>query len=157
MNIRPMLIDDLDSVVLIENVSFPSPWSKVLFEVELKRSPARYFTAEEEGRVLGYMGYWEAPQEAHIITLAVAPEARGKGVAKALAGYCMEYAAKQGARLATLEVRDGNGAGKALYESLGFRPVAIRRKYYQDNQEDAVVMIRELPPPGPGAPGSGAP
>jgi ribosomal-protein-alanine N-acetyltransferase len=98
------------------------------------------------------MGYWEAPQEAHVITLAVVPEERGKGIAKALAGHCLEYAAKQGALLATLEVREGNQTGKALYEGLGFRPVAIRKKYYQDNQEDAVVMIRELSPPGPGAP-----
>jgi len=148
MNIRPMLLTDLDAVVAIEKMSLPSPWSKELFEEELKRSLAHYFVSEREGVILGYMGYWVAPGEAHIITLAVAPEARGAGVAQALIGHCLSDAIRRGGRLATLEVRDGNRAGRALYEKMGFRMVAIRRKYYQDNQEDAWVMIRELPHPG---------
>lgn len=148
MNIRPMVPDDIPSILPIENVSFPSPWSARLFEEELKRSLARYFTAEEEGRVVGYMGYWEAPGEAHIISLAVAPECRRRGIARTLLRHCLDQAMSQGAGLATLEVRQGNEAGKALYAAVGFRTVAIRRKYYQDNQEDAIVMIRELPMEG---------
>jgi len=145
MNIRPMLLTDIPQIVAIEHVSFPSPWSAELFEAELKRPMARYFAAEEEGRILGYMGYWEVPGEAHIISLAVEPAARRRGVARALIAHCMGFASRKGAGIATLEVRAGNEAGKALYGSEGFRTVAIRRKYYQDNQEDAVVMIRELP------------
>ncbi len=147
MEIRPMLLTDLDGVLPIEDASFPSPWSRELYEAELKRSMARYFSALEGGRVVGYMGYWEVPGEAHVITLAVASPFRRRGVARSLIEHCMGYAARKGARLATLEVREGNAAGRALYEKAGFRTVAIRRKYYQDNQEDAVVMIRELPPP----------
>jgi len=139
-----MLLSDLDAVVRIEEVSFPSPWSRELFEVELKRSMARYFVADRDGEVLGYLGYWEVPQEAHLITLAVSPRARRQGVARAILQFGMEKAKGDGAILATLEVRISNEAGKALYEGAGFRPVAIRKKYYQDNQEDAVVMIREL-------------
>jgi len=144
MVFRPMLAADLDQVAAIERVSLPSPWSKELFEAELKRDQARYFVAEEGGRVAGYMGYWEAPQEAHIINLAVAPEFRKKGLGAAMLGHVLEFARKTGAGLATLEVRDSNEAARKLYEKCGFRFVAIRKKYYADNQEDAVVMIREL-------------
>jgi ribosomal-protein-alanine N-acetyltransferase len=144
MEIRPMLLADLDEVLPIESVSFPSPWSRELYEAELKRPMARYFSALDGGRVVGYMGYWEVPGEAHVITLAVDPAFRRRGVGRALIGHCMGWASRRGATLATLEVREGNAAGRALYESAGFRTVAIRRKYYQDNQEDAVVMIREI-------------
>jgi [ribosomal protein S18]-alanine N-acetyltransferase len=144
MSIRPMLSSDIDSVVRIEKVSFPTPWSAELFELELKRSPARYFVSERDGVLLGYMGYWEVPGEAHIITLATDPQERRRGVGRALIEHCLSFASRCGAKLATLEVRSGNKAGQALYEAAGFRPVAIRRKYYSDNQEDAIVMIREL-------------
>src|SRR6185503_15081266 len=79
MNFRPMILEDLDQIVEIEKASMPSPWSKELFEEELKREAARYFVGEEDGQVAGYMGYWEAPQEAHIINLAIAPRFRQKG------------------------------------------------------------------------------
>ena len=139
-----MLVEDLDQVVAIEAASMPSPWSRELFEEELKRDLARYFVAAQEGVVAAYLGYWEAPQEAHIINLAVGPSFRGKGLGRELMDYCLAYARKRGAGLATLEVRDGNGPARRLYEKCGFRLVAIRKKYYSDNLEDAIVMIREL-------------
>jgi ribosomal-protein-alanine N-acetyltransferase len=146
MIFRPMLEADLEKVVEIEKASMPSPWSKELFEAELKRKLARYFVVEEEGEVAGYMGYWEAPGEAHLINLAIAPKFRQKRLGSAMVDYCLQFAAKTGARLATLEVRDGNEAAKRLYEKCGFRIVAIRKKYYSDNLEDAVVMLREITP-----------
>lgn len=144
MLFRPMLEVDLDAVVEIEKASMPSPWSKELFDEELKRDAAHYFVAEQEGKVAGYMGYWEAPQEAHIINLAVAPAFRKKGVGREMIEYCLEFARKRGAQLATLEVRESNEAARRLYEKCEFKIVAIRKKYYSDNQEDAVVMIREM-------------
>ncbi len=144
MIFRPMLLADLDKVVAIEKVSMPSPWSKELFEEELKRTQANYFVIEEDGALAGYVGYWEAPEEAHIITVAVSPAFRNRGLGKRMMDHFLSYAAQKGARLATLEVRDGNAAGRRLYEKCGFRMVAIRKKYYSDNQEDAVVMIREI-------------
>jgi len=144
MIFRPMLAADLDQVAAIEQISLPSPWSKELFEAELKRPQARYFVAEEGSRVAGYMGYWEAPQEAHIINLAVAPDFRKKGLGVALLDHVLEFARKTGAALATLEVRESNVAARGLYEKCGFKFVAIRKKYYVDNQEDAVVMIKEM-------------
>jgi [ribosomal protein S18]-alanine N-acetyltransferase len=145
MIFRPMLEVDLDQVVEIEKASMPSPWSRELFEAELKRDLARYFVAEEEGKVAGYMGYWEVPQEAHIINLAVAPAFRGRGVGQKMMEYCLSYARKKGAQLATLEVREGNEAARRMYEKCGFRFVAIRKKYYSDNQEDAIVMMKDMP------------
>jgi [ribosomal protein S18]-alanine N-acetyltransferase len=144
MIFRPMLEVDLPQVVEIEKVSLPSPWSKELFEEELKRDVAYYFVMEEEGQVAGYMGYWEAPQEAHIINLAIAPKFRGRGLGRQMIEYCLDFARKRGAGLATLEVRESNEAARKLYEKCDFRMVAIRKKYYSDNQEDAVVMIREI-------------
>ena len=144
MIFRPMILADLDKVAAIEKVSMPSPWSKELFEEELKRSQANYFVIEEDGILAGYVGYWEAPEEAHIITVAVAPIFRHRGLGKRMMDHFLAFAAQKGARLATLEVRDGNLAGRKLYEKCGFRMVAIRKKYYSDNLEDAVVMIREI-------------
>ena len=144
MNFRPMLEVDLDRVVEIEKASMPSPWSRELFEAELKRDLARYFIMEAGGKVAGYMGYWEAPEEAHIINLAVGPEFRQKGLGLKMMEYCLGFAAQRGAKLATLEVRQSNEAAQRLYEKCGFRVVAIRKKYYSDNQEDAIVMIKEL-------------
>lgn len=144
MILRPMIYEDLEQVVEIEKASMPSPWSKELFEEELKRDRARYFVGEMDGQVAGYMGYWEAPEEAHIINLAIAPRFRQKGLGFQMMEYCLSFAYNKGARLATLEVRESNEAALKLYEKMNFRTVAIRKKYYSDNQENAIVMLREL-------------
>src|SRR5258708_7313167 len=144
MIFRPMLEIDLGSVVEIEKASMPSPWSRELFEEELKREAADYFVVEEEGKVAGYMGYWVAPQEAHIINLAIAAPFRNRGLGNQMVEACLEHARQRGAELATLEVRESNESAKRLYEKCGFKVIAIRKKYYSDNQEDAIVMIREL-------------
>jgi [ribosomal protein S18]-alanine N-acetyltransferase len=141
---RPMLEADLEQVVEIEKASMPSPWSKELFDEELKREAAHYFVLEVEAKVAGYMGYWEAPEEAHIINLAIGPSFRNQGLGQEMMNRCMEYARKRGAKLATLEVRQSNEAAQRLYEKCDFRVVAIRKKYYSDNQEDAVVMIKDI-------------
>ena len=146
MIFRPMLEVDLPQVVEIEKASMPSPWSKELFEEELKRERARYFVVEKDSKIAGYMGYWEAPEEAHIINLAIGPEYRRQGLGQDMIERCLDFAMKRGARLATLEARESNEAARNLYEKCNFRTVAIRKKYYSDNQEDAVVMIRELIP-----------
>ena len=146
MIFRPMLEVDLARVVEIEKASMPSPWSKELFEEELRRERAHYFVVEKDGVVAGYMGYWGAPEEAHIINLAIGPEFRKQGLGQEMIERCLDFAVKRGARLATLEARESNEAARNLYEKCSFRTVAIRKKYYSDNQEDAVVMIKELIP-----------
>ena len=144
MIFRPMLEVDLDQVVAIEKESMPSPWSKELFEEELHREAAHYFVIEEGGQVAGYMGYWEAPQEAHIINLAIGTQFRRRGLGQRMVEACLDFASKRGARLATLEARESNESARRLYEKCGFRFVAIRKKYYSDNQEDAIVMLKDI-------------
>ena len=144
MILRPMIAEDLEQVVEIEKASMPSPWSKELFEEELKRERARYFVGAIDGQAAGYMGYWEALQEAHIINLAISPQFRQKGFGFQMLEYCLRFAYNHGARLATLEVRESNEAAQRLYEKMNFRTVAIRKKYYSDNQENAVVMLKNL-------------
>src|ERR1700722_14974103 len=108
-----MLEVDLDQVTRIEKASMPSPWSKELFEEELRRPLARYFVVEVEGQVAGYMGYWQGPEEAQTINLAIWPDVRRQGLGAQMIERCVEFAAKRGARLATLEVREGNQAAQA--------------------------------------------
>src|SRR5208282_1919816 len=114
MILRPMIVEDLEQIVEIEKASMPSPWSKELFEEELKRERARYFVAEWDGQGGGYMGYWEAPEEAHIINLAIAPQFRQRGLGFEMMEYCLRFAYNKGARLATLEVRESNEAAQKL-------------------------------------------
>jgi ribosomal-protein-alanine N-acetyltransferase len=144
MEIRPMLLSDLDQVIYIENQSMPSPWTKELFEEELGRSLAFYFVAVENQQIAGYIGFWEAPQEAHVITLATHSLYRNQKIATRLLAFCIEFSRKRGARLMTLEVRASNQIAQHLYEKCMFRLVAIRKGYYADTGEDAWVMYRDL-------------
>lgn len=144
LTVRPMAPGDLDAVAAIERASLPSPWPRRLFEEELGRKISRSLVVERQGRVVGYLVWWAAPGEAHIVNLAVAPEARRKGAARALLSRLYGAARAEGAKLATLEVRAGNGEALRLYESEGFRLVAVRRRYYADDGSDAYVMLKEL-------------
>lgn len=135
---------DLDEVADIEKLCFGTPWSKALFAEELKHeSICHWFKARDEAgpmRVAAYMGFWKAVDEAHITNLAVRPEIQRKGLGRALAGYLLDRARDLGCVRATLEVRPSNVAALKLYESLGFAGVALRPKYYLDNEEDALIM-----------------
>jgi ribosomal-protein-alanine N-acetyltransferase len=144
MVFEPLLEEDLGEVAELEKRCFATPWSWSLFAEELKHVGLCYwFKAREAGsphRVDAYMGFWKAVDEAHITNLAVRPEARRKGLARALAGHVLSQAKGLGCLRATLEVRPSNLPALRLYESLGFSAVAMRPKYYLDNEEDALIM-----------------
>ena len=93
-------------------------------------------------RVVGFSGYWSLVDEAHITTIAVHPAVRGKGVGRALMSHMLTSAAASGMSCATLEVRSGNSPAITLYESMGFVNSGVRKNYYPDNREDAVIMWR---------------
>jgi len=135
---------DLDEVVEIEKLCFGTPWSRALFSEELKHVEiCTWIKARKTGggqRVAAYMGFWKAVDEAHITNLAVRPEYRRAGLGKALALKVLEHAKSLGCSRATLEVRPSNLAALKLYEGLGFSSVAMRPKYYLDNEEDALIM-----------------
>jgi len=141
VTILPMAVSHLEAVLAIENVSNGAPWSEVSFRREIENPQAHYYVATEKD-LLGFAGFWTLIDEAHITTIAVKPEARGKGVGRALMLRIFEDAAAHGMTCATLEVRAGNAAAIHLYESLGFLNSGVRKNYYPDNREDAVIMWR---------------
>jgi len=147
VRIRRMAQADLPFVLELEELLFATPWSRESFEVEFKPGTNAVALVAEVGKKLaGYMISWLIVDELHIGNLAVTPKLQGRGVAKAMLQRVISDAAAGGAVLASLEVRASNNAARALYEGLGFRPAAIRPRYYENNREDAIVMIRDVTP-----------
>ena len=140
--IRKMSEQDLDEILEIERLSFPTPWSRILFERELATPFARSLVAQEARRekILGYLCFWLVEQEAHILNLAVHPQHRNGGIGTLLLGYGVGYCRKGGVQVITLEVRRSNYKAISLYRGFHFQPLGIRRRYYTDTGEDAVVM-----------------
>nr|WP_111646487.1 ribosomal protein S18-alanine N-acetyltransferase [Anoxybacillus vitaminiphilus] len=138
---RQMTLDDLDDVLKIEHASFTLPWSRESFYNELVHNKySNYIVMEWNGQVIGYCGMWLVIDEAHITNVAVLPEFRGKKLGEALMRKAMETAKERGAKTMTLEVRVSNHVAQSLYRKLGFLNGGIRKQYYTDNQEDALVM-----------------
>ncbi len=142
--IRRMTMADVDAVSEIEAATFPTPWSRDAFVQEMTRNvAARYLVAETDGRVIGYAGAWLILDESHITNIAVAESQRGKGVGRKLTAALLQYLSNLGAAYATLEVRVSNERARNLYASLGFVSVGKRKRYYEDNGEDALLMVCE--------------
>ncbi|MBB5326321.1 ribosomal-protein-alanine N-acetyltransferase [Anoxybacillus tepidamans] len=138
---RPMTLGDIDGVLAIEKASFTLPWSREAFYNELVHNRyAQYVVMEHDGRIIGYCGMWVVIDEAHITNVAVLPEYRGKKLGEALMRTMMDTAKQLGAVTMTLEVRVSNYVAQSLYRKLGFLNGGIRKGYYPDNQEDALVM-----------------
>ena len=143
VSIEPMTEADLDEVVAIEEASFVRPWTRRSFQEELTRnSLATYLVAKREGRVVGYGGIWVILDEAHLTTLAVAPDCRQRGIGSRLLTALMEKAVQAGSRCISLEVRPSNLAARKLYGKYCFRVEGVRKKYHDD--EDGLIMFREL-------------
>lgn len=143
---RPMQVEDIPQVHLVERKSFPTnPWSKSIFLSELTRNDAAiYIVAVVEERIVGYAGMWIILDEGHITNIAVDPSYRRRGIGQGLLGELTRLALQRGAVAMTLEVRVSNAEAQRLYTKLGFEPRGIRKEYYQDNKEDALIMWREL-------------
>src|SRR5262245_46776238 len=146
VQIRRLLEDDLDQIMEIEPVAFGSHhWSRQSFINELNNAGGIYFSAVEPqtGLVCAYSGYWLIGDEAHITTLAVHPDFRRQGIGELMLINDIHSALKVGAKCMTLEVRVSNDAAQKLYYKYGFKSMGLRRKYYQDNNEDALVLWME--------------
>lgn len=138
---RLMELEDIDQILKIEQASFPTPWSRQAFENELLLNQyAIYIVLEDSEQVFGYCGLWLIMDEAHITNIALLPEYRGKKYGEMLLRKVMEVAKEGGAKKMTLEVRVSNYVAQSLYRKLGFQEGAIRKGYYTDNQEDALIM-----------------
>lgn len=140
--IRRMTLDDVDAVAAIEAATFPTPWSRDAFEQELTRNAvARYLVVEKDGSVIGFAGAWVILDESHITNIAISEEQRGKGYGRQLTEGLMQYLSNLGAAYATLEVRVSNLRAQKLYASVGFITLGKRKRYYEDNGEDALLMV----------------
>ena len=145
--IRRMTIDDVPTVAAIEAATFPTPWSEDAFRKEITDNPvARYLVAEKDGAVIGFAGAWIILDESHITNIAILAEHRGNGYGRALTAALMQYLSNLGAAYATLEVRKSNVTAQNLYKSRGYVSVGVRKRYYEDNGEDALLMVCEHMP-----------
>ncbi len=149
VEIRRMTEQDLDEVMEIERLSFPTPWSRLLFERELSTPFARSLVAWEtqEESILGYLCFWFVEREAHILNLAVHPSWRNGGIGTLLLKNAIEDCRRNKVELVTLEVRRSNYRAISLYRNFDFQPQGIRRRYYTDSGEDALVMGLRLRDP----------
>lgn len=146
MNVIVSLMDetDIDDVLEISNLSFSSPWSRSSYEQELNNSLARYFVAKLDNKIVGFVGTWIIVDESHITNVAVHPDYRKLGIASKLIEEMISYCDKQNCTAYTLEVRAGNKPAISLYEKHGFKIDGVRKEYYQDNKEDALLMWRRI-------------
>jgi ribosomal-protein-alanine N-acetyltransferase len=136
---------DIPSVVEIEREAFPTPWTQEIFEHELNGNDyAHYYVAEVDGEVIGHCGMWLVLDESHITNVAVRKHLRGHGIGEALMREAMAFCQELDVRLMTLEVRVSNHLAQNLYRKLGFQDGGIRKKYYSDDNEDALVMWVEF-------------
>ena len=146
MTIEPLASSsDLDAVLAIEEASFTSPWTREMYLAEFENVDVWfcYLARNESREVLAFCSFWRVVDELHINNLAVAPAHRRRGIGAALLRAVLTEGARLGARRATLEVRRSNDAARYLYERLGFAPAGVRRAYYTNPIEDAVVLWRE--------------
>ena len=133
--------NDVKLLTDIDEICFSAPWSeKSFFEEITTNKVAKYIVAEINGKIVGYAGIWVILDEGHITNVAVHPEHRRKGIAKAVISEIMARAEEAGANLFTLEVRASNEAAILLYEKFDFKKVGIRKGYYENNGEDAIIM-----------------
>ena len=144
--IRRMVEGDIDAVAAVEAATFPTPWSRDAFASEMRTVAARYLVAEADGQVIGFAGAWVILDEAHVTNIAVLQAFRGRGIGRMLTAALMQYLANLGAAYVTLEVRRSNAVAQGLYESLGFQRLGVRKRYYEDNGEDALIMVCDRMP-----------
>lgn len=140
ISFRAMAPDDADAVACIEHESFATPWSREDFWREASNDFTCYIVALEDTDIIGFAGCWISFDEAQVTNIAVTAIQRNKGCGKLLMEQMMCAAVARGVERMTLEVRPSNMPAIRLYERLGFSAVGVRKGYYQDNGEDAILM-----------------
>jgi ribosomal-protein-alanine N-acetyltransferase len=141
LEVRKLVYADLPQVMGVERRAFPTPWSLAMFVLELSKPSGRCLAALWEGRLVGYTICSRYETVWHIMNIAVDPDMRRRGIAGALLAELYERVGEPDARF-TLEVRRSNHGAIRLYQREGFRATGMRRRYYQDNGEDALIMWR---------------
>jgi ribosomal-protein-alanine N-acetyltransferase len=136
--------EDIDQVLTIEETSFLSPWSRKSFETELQKEFGISLVVLDDNRIVGYLVEWLVADEIHIANIAVHPDYRQRGIGERLMQEVIRNSG--GFSWIRLEVRRSNKAARELYAKLGFREVGVRRNYYVQEGEDAILMVRRLVP-----------
>jgi ribosomal-protein-alanine N-acetyltransferase len=137
--------EDLDAVLRIEETSFTRPWTREMYlaDMENKGVSFCYLARAPDGTAVGFCSFWRILDELHINNIAVLPEWRRKGIGSALLLHVLREGQRSGAARTTLEVRASNEMARVLYERLGFKTAGVRRGYYSNPAEDAIVLWRE--------------
>ena len=143
LDIRLLELGDLDAIESIEQRAYPTPWSRSMFASELAKPTSICLGAFDGADLVGYVVNSRYVDAWHVMNVAVDPDRHRRGVATALLGRLFELTADDERRGYTLEVRVSNEGAIRLYERLGFEPRGIRRGYYTDNREDALIMWRD--------------
>jgi ribosomal-protein-alanine N-acetyltransferase len=142
IDIRRLQLRDLTAIERIERSAYPTPWSRSMFAGELSKPSSICLGAFEDEVLLGYLISSRYVDAWHVMNVAVAPDRQRQGIASALLGRLFELTTDDDRRGYTLEVRVSNTKAIALYERVGFEQRGIRRAYYTDNREDALIMWR---------------
>ncbi len=134
-------LDHIDDIMVVENLSFSIPWVRDAFVEEITKNKfALYISAKIDKKVVGYAGMWKVIDEGHITNVAVHPEFRKCRIGSELMERLISEAKEAGVNTMTLEVRKGNFAAQRLYKNFGFTVEGVRKAYYADNGEDALIM-----------------
>jgi len=139
-----MTPDDLDEIMEIELVAFTSPWLREMFIAEMEGPLSTTVVGLDGDRLAGYATYRVVIDEAHLMNIAIHPEYRLVGLGRALMDQVLGDCKEQEADYIFLEVRESNRPARGLYNSLGFEVIGVRKGYYTDDREDAIVMARRL-------------
>ena len=142
VKVREMTLDDLEQVMPIEQENFSVPWTETGFFSFLLRQDALFLVAEDQGQIVGYCGVIMVPDEGDITNVSVARERQGQGIVELLVKELIARAAEAGVIRLYLEVRKSNEKALRLYEKMGFVRDGIRKDYYEEPREDAVLMSR---------------
>jgi ribosomal-protein-alanine N-acetyltransferase len=144
---RRMQVRDLPAVMEIERLSFSNPWHETTFRGEIQNTPISYPVVAvgiPDGRVLGYIIYWKIHDDVQVNNIAVHPDGRRLGLGEAMMRHVLDHVRAEGAVFVSLEVRVSNAAARKLYEKLGFEFYGLRKDYYTNPDEDAVVLGLQL-------------
>lgn len=143
MNIVPMNEHHVPQIALLERECFANPWSQQSIASELHNPLSLWLVAQEGQTLLGYVGSQTCLDETDMMNIAVFPASRRQGVARALIEALVSALRERGSKQLTLEVRASNGPARQLYESLGFFQVGLRKNYYRNPKEDALILRKE--------------